>query len=142
MKQFLIVLFINFALNVFSQSGIYTSRMPHTAVDGTIIKWTLNLNEDGTFLYHFLRDLSAISKANTEENYYTKGTWKLEGKSVVFFSKEKDHLNEIYILNLNNSKARYNTKSPRDKSDNIVKTALRFYESETFHIKGLELFKE
>ncbi len=140
LKHFLILLVLTVNFNVFSQSGIYV-REPNLS-DGTKIKWTLTLEEDGTFLYHFLRDLSAISKANTEGNYYGKGTWTLEGKSVILFSKASDDLNELYTLNLNNSKARYITKSPRDKSDKIVKTALRFYESETFHIKGLIVFKE
>ena len=122
-----------------AQSGVYVNEPKN--YDGTKIKWTLTLNEDGTFIYHFLRDLSAISKPNKEENFYGKGTWILEGKIVTLLSENED-LNEHYTVNLNNSKARYITKSPRDKSDKIVKTALRFYESETFHIKGLELYKE
>ncbi|WP_262481139.1 hypothetical protein [Algibacter pectinivorans] len=43
---------------------------------------------------------------------------------------------------MNNSIARYITKSPRDASAKIVKTAIRFYQSETFHLKGLTVFKE
>lgn len=140
MRQlFFIVGFFIFS-NAFAQSGVYINEPKNS--DGTKIKWKLTLEEDGTFLYHFLRDLSAISKANTEENYYGKGTWILEGKSVILLSKKEDELKGQYSLNLNNSKARYITKSPRDKSDKVIKTALRFYESETFHIKGLELFKE
>ena len=49
---------------------------------------------------------------------------------------------KTYTMNFSNSKARYITKSPRDKSDKVLKTSLRFYESDIFHIKGLELFKE
>ena len=82
-----------------------------------------------------------LIKLNKEENFYGKGTWILEGKIVTLLSENED-LNEHYTVNLNNSKARYITKSPRDKSDKIVKTALRFYESETSYIKGLELYKE
>jgi len=123
---------------VLAQSGVYVNK-PNNS-DGAIIKWTLTLNEDGTFLYHFLRDISAISKVNTEENYYGKGTWILEGKSVILLSKDTDNMDGKYTKNLNNSKARYITKSPRDTSDKVVKTALRFYES--IELKGLELFKE
>jgi hypothetical protein len=50
-----------------------------------------------------------------------------------------DDLEGKYTVNLNNSKARYITKSPINKSDKVVKKALLFYES--FQIKGLELFK-
>lgn len=140
MKNIFIFGLLLINLDLFSQSGVYV-REPVTN-DSTKVKWTLSLDDDGTYLYHFYRDISAISKLNTEENYYGKGTWTFEGKSVILFSKEEGNLNGQYTLNLNNSKARYITKSPRDKSDKVVKTALLFYESETFHIKGLELFKE
>ncbi len=139
MKKLFFVLLFFICGNMIAQSGVYVNEPKNS--DGTKIKWTLTLNEDGTFIYHFLRDLSAISKPNKEENFYGKGTWVLEGKIVTLLSKNED-LNEHYTVNLNNSKARYITKSPRDKSDKIVKTALRFYESETSHIKGLELYKE
>lgn len=104
MKQLFFILGVFICSNVFPQSGVYTKEPKN--FDGTIIKWTLTLSEDGTFLYHFLRDVSAVSKVNTEENYYGKGTWILEGKSVILFSKETDNLNGLYTENLNNSKAR------------------------------------
>lgn len=140
MKYYIIIVLLTFNFGVVAQSGIYTKEPDNK--DGTKIKWTLSLNEDGTFSYHFYRDISAISKLNSEENYYGKGTWTLDGKTVVLYSKEEDNLKGRYKLNLNNSKARYITKSPRDKSDQVVRTALLFYESETFHIKGLELIKD
>ena len=137
MKQLFFIFCIFHFSNISAQSGIYIKE-PKTT-DGTKTKWTLTLNEDGTFLYHFLRDLSTISKPNKEENFYGKGTWVLEGKSVVFFSSESDILDETYSVNLNNSKARYITKSPRDKTDKVVETALHFYESD--QVKGLKVTK-
>lgn len=140
MNYFLkIVVLLAFHLNMSAQSGVYIKEPIN--IDGTKVKWTLTLDEDGTFLYHFFRDISAISKPNTEENYYGEGTWTVEEKIVTLFSNETDNLEGQYTVNLNNSKARYITKSPRDKSDKVIKTALLFYESETYHIKGLELFK-
>jgi hypothetical protein len=139
MKHIFLALFFCFNLNLFSQVGTYTSRKPHLGADGTIIKWTLSLNQDGTFLYHFLRDI--VGEMNPEENFYGKGIWNVEGKIVTFYAKPTD-VNDEFSVDLNNSKARYITKSPRDKTDKLVKTALRFYESETFHIPGLELYKE
>jgi len=138
MKQLFFIVGVFICSNLFAQSGVYVNEPKN--FDGTKVKWTLTLNEDGTFLYHFLRDISAISKVNTEENYYGKGTWILEGKLVILLSKDRDNLDGKYTKNLNNSKARYITKSPRDTSDKVVKTALRFYES--VELKGLELFKE
>ena len=45
-------------------------------------------------------------------------------------------------MDFTGSKARFNKKSPRDKSDKIVKESIRFYESDLSEIKGLELFKK
>lgn len=137
MKPYVCLLIVFVSIQAFSQSGVYV-REP-VLKDGTKIKWTLTLNSNGTFLYHFFRDVSAISKGSAKENYYGKGTWVLEGNIITLFSKETD-INEQYTVNLNQSKARYISKSPRDTSDKIVKTALRFYASN--NIKGLELFKE
>lgn len=139
MKHLYLVLFFCFNLNIFAQVGVYLRGRYSNAVDGTIIKWTLSLNTDGTFLYHFLRDISR--EANPEENLYGKGTWAANGKIVAFRAKPSN-FDQEFTVNLNNSKARYITKSARDKSDKVVKTALRFYESETFNIEGLQLFKE
>ncbi len=138
-KWFVIIVIILSSFNVFSQAGVYTRGASDPREDGTISKWTITLNQDSTFLYHYLRVAGA---GNPEENFYGKGTWQKEGKIVVFSSNKKTDFNEKYTVNLNNSKARYITKSPRDKSDKVVKTALRFYESETFHIEGLTVFKE
>lgn len=138
-NKFTIIITVLVTLNVFSQAGVYTRGSEDPKVDGTIFKFTITLNQDGTFLYHFLRDLAGVG--NPEEHFYGKGTWKKEEKVIMFFSNKED-LNEEYTVNLNNSKARYITKSPRDKSDKIVKTALRFYDSERFHIPGLIVFKE
>jgi len=137
MKQLFFIVGFSMCAQVFAQSGVYVNEPKN--FDGTIIKWTLTLNEDGTFLYHFLRDLSAISKPNKEENFYGKGTWKSK-KNLVFLSSNKEtDFNERYTIDLNNSKARYINKSPRDESDRVVKPALIFYESH--HIKGLKLFE-
>lgn len=142
MKQLFFIMYFFVCSHVFSQAGIYVIDHTQNRSDDTITKWTLTLHEDGTFLYHFLRDLSAVSKANIEENFYGKGTWKAEGNLVFFYTDKKTDMDETYNINFTNSNARYITKSPRDKSDKIVKTALRFYESDLFYIKGLELFKE
>jgi hypothetical protein len=127
--------------HVFAQSGVYVIDNNDKRTDGTIFKWTLTLNEDGTFLYHFLRDLSAISKPNKEENFYGKGTWKAE-KNLVFFSSDKEtDLDEKYIYDFTNTKARLIKKSPRDLSDKVVKEAILFYESDLSVIKGLKFMK-
>ena len=140
LKYFYILILLTFSLNVFAQSGTYIRENYPTDADGTKLKWTISLQPNGTFLYHFFRN--HLGSVNQEENYYAKGTWKIEGKVILFFSKIGDDINKKFTVNLNNSKARYITKSPRDKTNRIVKTAIRFFDSETFHSPGLELFKE
>jgi hypothetical protein len=138
MKKIILILLVLFQGFAFSQSGTYTMGNPSS--NGTIVKWTLTLNPDGTFLYHFLRDLSATSKYSTEENFYGKGTWKLN-KKIIEFSADSTDFNEKFTVNLNNAKARYITKSPRNISTKVIRTGLRFYASENSYIKGLQLFK-
>jgi hypothetical protein len=140
MKLPFFVLFFFISCHIFSQSGVYIIDHTQNRSDGTITKWTLTLKEDGSFLYHFLRDISG--EVNPEENFYGKGTWSAKKNLVFFYTDKEMDLDEKYTVDFTNSKARYITKSSRDKSDKVVKTALRFYESDLFYIKGLQLFKE
>ena len=141
MKQLFFMLAFFVCTQLFAQSGVYGINHDKKNSDGTITKWTLTLNNDGTFQYHFLRDLSAISKPNKEENFYGKGTWKAE-KNLVFFSSNKQtDLDEKYIYDFTNTKARWIKKSPRDLSDKVVKESLLFYESDLSVIERLNFIK-
>ena len=103
------------------------------------IQYTLTLNEDKTFKFHFFRKPKGAN--NPQENYYAKGTYTSENNLIFFDAHDDLDLNEDYTLNFKNSKARFNTKSPRDVSTRVVKTSVKFYDSELFWVKGLELFK-
>lgn len=140
MKQFFFTFLFFMCINVFSQSGVYIIDHTNESTDGSQTKWTLTLNEDGIFLYHFYRKLKGGIPA--EDNFYGKGTWKAQKNLVFFYSDKEIDLDEKYNIDFTNSKARYITKSPRNTSSKIVKTSLRFYESDLFYIKGLELLKE
>ncbi|HKK11730.1 MAG TPA: hypothetical protein VJ945_02790 [Flavobacteriaceae bacterium] len=136
MKNVFIIVFLLFNLNLSAQSGDYVRKVE--TKKGEILEWTLSLHPDGTFLYNFYRNLG---KPYPEENFYGKGTWKSNQSLVFFFTDKERDIDEQYELNLNNSKARIHGKSIRDKSNRVVKTSLRFYDSELSEIKGLELFK-
>ncbi len=125
MKQLFFIMCFFVCSHVFSQAGIYVIDHTHDSSDVTKLKWKLTLNSDKTFLYHFYRDI--VGEMNPEENFYGKGTWKAEGNLVFFYTDKKIDIDKTYKINFTNSKARYITKLPRDKSDKIVKTALRFY---------------
>ena len=99
----------------------------------------MTLHGDGTFTFHFYRDHKAGIPAIT--NQYGKGTWSMDGKVVSFFTNEQRDLDEKHTLDFSNSRARFITKPARDKTDRIIKTRLKFFESKIFWIERLEIFK-
>ena len=141
MKHLLILLCITFSISLAAQSAKYDGNyeFKFEMKDGATINYTLTLNPNGTFLFRYYRKL--ICENCKEENAYGKGIWKAQ-KKLIFLStdKEKD-MNATYTLNLNNTKARYISKSPRDKSARDIKTALKFYASEITWLKGESLYK-
>ena len=141
MKRILIIIVLAFNLTLSPQSENYLGdyeRLSETK-KGEIHKWSLSLHQDGTFLYNFYRNLNC--DICLEENFNGKGKWEAKNKLVGFYANEND-IDKTYTLSFNNSKTRINSKSPRDKSARIIKTSIRFYSSEEFTIKGLELFKK
>ena len=65
LKNVFILLMFTHSFQMFCQSRVYIRDLQYT--DGDKMKWTLSLNEDGTFLYRFFRDLAG--EGNSEENY-------------------------------------------------------------------------
>ncbi len=117
-------------------AGVYEVRYESS---NALIVDTLTLNADGTFVFHeYDRHEDGIPQ---ERNKYAKGTWK-SIKNLIHFSTNKSDLDEIHTLDFNNTKARYISKSPRDKSDRIIKTSIRFFESEINWISGRILLKK
>ena len=139
MKPIIIIYIFIFSANVFAQSGIY-ERMAGSETTENRHVWTLTLNPDGTFLYHVYRKLKG--GIPPEENFYGKGKWKSERNLIYFTANPDEDIDETHKINLNAAKARINSKSPRDKSDRMIKTSIRFYESDLQTIKGLELYKK
>ena len=101
-----------------------------------MIEYTLSLKLDGTFTFHFYRN---IDPTQPKENSYGKGTWKLDKKRVIFQVDKEIDINKKYTLDFTNTKARFIKKVPRGKSSNKKETLFLFYESEMFWIKGLKL---
>ena len=103
------------------------------------IEYKLTLNQDGTFIFHsYTNSKQGIPP---EVNKYGKGKWIVEGEIMTFFSNKQNDFDEKYTLDFNNSKARFVTKHPRDKTDRIIKTKLQFFDSEIFWIETIEIFK-
>jgi hypothetical protein len=139
--KYIIILFFTFNLTLLAQSDKYVGDYEiRYDTKNAIIEYKLKLNSDGTFLFH---SYSNHFKATPpEQNKYGKGNWKSEKKVLSFFTNKEQDFDETHTIDLNNSKARFISKSPRDKSDRIIKTALKFYESEVFWVKGMDIYKK
>ena len=141
MKRLLLLVFTFFSCALAAQADKYAGKyeMVFKGTNATT-SYDIVLNPNGTFLFHRYRH--AFVGNNKEENSYGKGVWKSQKNNLIyFFTNHKNDLDATHTINLNNTKARFISKSPRDKSDRIIKTALKFYESEVPWVKGKELFK-
>ncbi len=140
MKHILSFLILIFSLSLCAQSkehvGEYRSK--HVG-ENHLMENNLTLNQNGTFLFHHYDRIS--NGIPPERNFYGKGTWISKDK-LIFFSADKNDVNESHVLDFNNSKARFISKLPRDKSAKVVKTAIRFYESDIFWMTGITLIKQ
>jgi len=110
----------------------------HEATNGRI-EYKLSLCTDGTFLFH------SYSKHDggipLETNKYGRGNWSAEKRIISFWAEKKLDVDDSHVLDFNNTKARFKSKSPRNVSARTIKTSLIFYSSGIFWVKGMELFK-
>ena len=139
-KLIFIVCVIVWSTPIFSQSELIEGnyQLEHNGSNADL-KRTLILNGDGTFLFqNYEYHEGGIPP---KKNSYAKGTWTSE-KKIIYFSSNTNDLDEKHTLDFTNSKARFIIKSPRDKSTRVIKTAIKFYTSDIFWIKGMTLLKE
>jgi len=106
--------------------------------DSHLFEYELNLNQDGTFFFHYY---SKINRGVPPEVHkYGKGNWTEKNNVITFITKSSD-LDEKHTLDFSKTKARFVTKSPRNKTDQIIKTKLIILNSEIFWMRGLDMFK-
>ena len=108
--------------------------------DGSILEWTVNLKQDGTFLYNFYRKLNCDSCK--EENFWGKGQWTAQEKLIMIQSDAEKDLDSTYTMNFSDTKARFHSKSTRNLSAKTMPVELIFYDSPLSVIKGLKLEKK
>lgn len=118
-------------------SGVYHRTLKAEVNDS--FDYKLTLNPDGTFLFHYCSKIK--NGIPTEVNKYGKGTWSAVNNTVTFSAGKTTDFDEKYTLDFNNSKARFVSKNPRNKSDRVIKTAIKFVESEISWMERLDLFK-
>jgi hypothetical protein len=141
MKTLLIYLILLSGVASVAQSdkvaGNYALSLPSN--EGNLLEYKLTLNDDGSFVFHSYSNIK--NRIPQQVHTYGKGTWTLEKNVVVFASDKQKDLDEKHILDFTATKARFVTKSPRDQSDKIVKTQLRFLESEIPWMNRVDLLK-
>ena len=140
MKTSLLVFFLFFSLALFSQTekvvGNYVLVFGN---DDSRFDYKLTLYQDGTFTFDYYSFIKlGVPQENTK---YGKGRWTIDKNVITFLSEKATDFDEKYTLDFSGSKARFITKSPRDKTDRIVKTRLQFLESEIFWMARAELLK-
>jgi hypothetical protein len=106
--------------------------------DGVSILYSMELKKDGTFTFRFLRQLS---KSQPKENKYAKGTWSIGSNNVLEFKTNTSEMDEKYTLNLNDTKARYISKSSRNLSKGEFPNYLQFYDSSISWVKSMKLVR-
>lgn len=140
MKQILFFVVILFQTALFSQSETVSGNYKYTfeGSNGTFGE-TLTLHADGSFEFHSYKKFDGMQPP--ESHTYGKGSWELK-KNIVHFSATEIDLDSKYTLNLNNTEARFSTKSSRDKSNREIPTTLRIFKSDVEWLVGRNLEKE
>ena len=142
MKLLTSTLLLIFSLTLFAQSTQFTGDYSRTLSDTEerhVIEYKLTLNQDGTFVFHSYSKLQG--GVPPEVNKYGKGKWTSKDNLITFSTNKQEDFDSKYTLDFNNSTARFKTKNPRDKSDQIVKTRLTFLESGISWMERLDVFK-
>ena len=141
MKKIFLILILLFNLTIYSQvdyaAGDY--QLSFKSKNGDLNQWKLNLIGNGTFLFHYYSNVKF--EIPNEKNIYGKGKWTIKNNLISFIADKEKDLDEKYTLNFNNSKARFIIKSERNKTNEIIKTRIKFLESDIFWMKGTEIFK-
>lgn len=141
MKVILTYIILSLSFTSFSQSytvvGDYKLKIE--TVDNNVLEYKLTLSQDGTFHFHYYSNIK--NGIPPEVNKYGKGKWAIENNVISFFSDKQKDIDEKYTLDFTNSKARFITKSPKDKTDQIIKTRLQFLKSDIFWMARIEIFK-
>ena len=140
MKFSLSILSFLFSLMLSAQSIDYAGSYEFYRGNGDnhFLRDYLTLNPDRTFL--FLSESYIEERMPRDRKEYGRGTWTSE-KQLIFLNVEESDVDAKHVLNLNNTKLRFDTKSPRDKSNRDIKTSVRIFDTEIPWLKGRTLIK-
>lgn len=141
MKKIFTFLILISNLTLFSQTQevVGNYKLTLETKDSSSFEYELTLSQDGTFSFHYYSNIK--QGIPPEVNKYGKGNWTINNNVISFFSDKQKDFDEKFTLDFTNTKARFVTKSPRDKSDKIIKTKLRFLDSEIFWMRRIDIGK-
>ena len=133
---FFILSFIALPASTQTIEGTYSNKWK--ASTGESIEYSLTLHEDGNFVFSTIRTyLEELS----DKIVSAKGTWNLNGHLLELnTSNDIDSENPLQAK-LDMSKARYHYVSKRHPKFNLMKPSLKFYHSEVFYAKDMELVR-
>lgn len=130
---FFCALFTAFSQNM---QGIYTNTW--VSSDKESLSYTLSLKEDGSFIFESFRTYIGTPDIITK----AQGTWKHHGVLLELTTEVTNGEENSLAAELNNTKARFVSLSPRHPDFNLVKPTLEFTKSEVFYAQGMELRKQ
>jgi hypothetical protein len=141
MKKIFTLLILISNLTLFSQTQevVGNYKLTLETKDSSSFEYEVVLSQDGTFSFHYYSNIK--QGIPPEVNKYGKGNWTINNNVISFFSDKQKDFDEKFTLDFTNTKARFVTKSPRDKSDKIIKTQLRFLDSEIFWMRRIDIGK-
>jgi len=133
MKKIALILIITFQTALIAQTETVFGNFKKTIdTKSESIQFQLSLNENGTFVFHYSKNIHCASCS--QEELQGKGTWKVKNEAFIFKSKKRKDLNEEYTVNLNNSKAKFENQK--------VNGVLVFFETDLSYLKGIKFIKE
>lgn len=141
MKLLLTTVLLIFTLTAFPQSNtvIGTYVLTLGTKENDTFEYKLTLSQDSTFYFHYCSNIKR--GIPPEKHKYGKGKWSEQKNVISFRTDKKSDLDEKHILDFTNSKARFIVKSPRNKTESVIKTRLLFLESDIFWMKNIAMLK-
>ncbi|SHN73948.1 hypothetical protein SAMN05444395_10869 [Flavobacterium fryxellicola] len=141
MKSIYTILILMFTLTASSQSnsvfGAYALTL--ATKENDVFEYKLTLSQDGTFYFHYYSNIKR--GIPPEKHTYGKGTWSEQKNVISFLADKKSDFDAKHTLDFTNSKARFIIKSPRNKTDSVIKTRLTFVASDIFWLKNIAMIK-
>lgn len=117
--------------------GTYTNKWESSS--GEFVAYTLTLNPDGSFAF---KSYQKFLGQEEEKRTTATGTYKFENYLLVLATDLSNETDNALIANLNNCKARLSKISTRKVNSTGEKPSLKFYQSDVFYAKGMELYKQ